>query len=133
MEKIDLLRVELRDLLAADEDKMDLQRIDEILTEIDLLQPSPDWGDDREALARFLCGILPPDAHESRNEIRESRLKKHGEVGGVDDLVRQVSGSMALSGFELTEEDKARLRRAATHPEEIEEILAQLIEKHRRD
>lgn len=48
----------------------------------------------------------------------------------IEDIIRKVAGSMALSGMELTEEDKERIRRIADDPEKADEILKELIEKH---
>ena len=45
-------------------------------------------------------------------------------------LVQQVSGNMALSGMELTEEDKERIRYIVEHPDKTDEVLQALIEKH---
>jgi len=49
----------------------------------------------------------------------------------MKDMVRNVTGTMALSGFVLTEEDKERLRLAAD-PEQIETIVEELVAKHKR-
>ena len=51
----------------------------------------------------------------------------------AENLVQQVAASMRLSGFELDEEDKTRIRRAFYHPEEIDSILAELIKEHTVD
>lgn len=45
-------------------------------------------------------------------------------------IINQVSGNMALSGFELTEEDKDRIRYIMEYPEEQETIMQELIKKH---
>lgn len=45
-------------------------------------------------------------------------------------IVRQVTGTMALSGMELTEEDKARILYLCEHPEEMDAMLEELIRKH---
>ena len=47
-------------------------------------------------------------------------------------IVKQVAGSMALSGLNLTEEDKKRILRLLDCPEEVEAMLQELIEKHRK-
>lgn len=49
-----------------------------------------------------------------------------------DLIVRQVTGTMALSGFEMTDEDKNRIRELMEHPERHNDILQALIEKHTR-
>ena len=45
-------------------------------------------------------------------------------------IVSQTSGTMALSGMDLTEEDKERIRYLCEHPEEEEAMLEALIQKH---
>lgn len=45
-------------------------------------------------------------------------------------IVSQTSGSMVLSGMDLTEEDKERIRYLYEHPDEDEAMLAELIKKH---
>ena len=45
-------------------------------------------------------------------------------------VLRQVTGTMALSGLDLTDEDKARIRYLLDHPEEKDAMLRELIEKH---
>ena len=47
-------------------------------------------------------------------------------------IVKQVAGSMALSGLNLTEEDKKRILRLLDCLEEVEAMLQELIEKHRK-
>lgn len=46
-------------------------------------------------------------------------------------IVQQTAGNMALSGMELTEEDKARILYLCNHPDEEEAMLAELIRKHK--
>lgn len=46
-------------------------------------------------------------------------------------IVRQVSGTMALSGMDLTEEDKARILYLCEHPDEMDAMLEELIRKHK--
>lgn len=45
-------------------------------------------------------------------------------------IVRQTAGTMALSGMELTEEDKARILYLCEHPDEMDAMLEELIRKH---
>lgn len=45
-------------------------------------------------------------------------------------IVRQTAGSMALSGLDLTEEDKDRIRYLIDHPDEMDAMLEELIQKH---
>lgn len=45
-------------------------------------------------------------------------------------IINQVTGNMALSGFELTEEDKDRIRYIMEHPEEQDDIMKKTIEKY---
>ena len=47
-------------------------------------------------------------------------------------IVRQVAGNMALSGMNLTDADKERIRYFVEHPEEEDAIVQGLIEKHTR-
>ena len=51
----------------------------------------------------------------------------------LDLLVRQVDGNMTLSDMPLDEEDKARIRYVAEHPDEFDAILDQLIREHAVD
>lgn len=53
--------------------------------------------------------------------------KKRAEI-----VVRQVAGSMALSGFVLTDKEKDRIRYFVEHPEEEDAIMQGLIAKHTR-
>lgn len=46
-------------------------------------------------------------------------------------LVEQVAASMALSGFILTEEDKQRIEDLVDNPDSADDVVQQLIEKHR--
>ena len=48
-------------------------------------------------------------------------------------LVEQVTATMAMSGFTLSEEDKARIRYVYHNPDEVQSILDDLIEKHTVD
>lgn len=48
----------------------------------------------------------------------------------VKTVVKQVAGSMALSGMELTEDDKGRISQLLDHTEEMEDILQEMLEKH---
>lgn len=48
----------------------------------------------------------------------------------MEDLIRQVTGSMALSGFELTEEDKERIRTSIDR--NPDDVVRELVEKHRQ-
>ena len=49
-----------------------------------------------------------------------------------DAILQQVAGTMALSGMELTEEDRARILHLLRNPEDEGAILRDLIEKHRK-
>lgn len=48
-------------------------------------------------------------------------------------IVRQTAGSMALSGMPLTEEDKARILYLCEHPDEMDAMLEELIQKHKKE
>lgn len=48
-------------------------------------------------------------------------------------IIRQVAGSMAIEGLDLTEEDMERIREYAFDKEQIEPIVAGLVEKHSRE
>ena len=51
----------------------------------------------------------------------------------IEAIVRQTAGSMALSGMELTEEDKNRIRKIPhMTKEEIEAEVQILVEKHKQ-
>ena len=45
-------------------------------------------------------------------------------------VINQVSGNMALSGFELTDADKNCIRYILEYPEQQESVLLELIKKH---
>lgn len=45
-------------------------------------------------------------------------------------VVRQVAGSMAIEGMNLTEEDKERIRKHAFDKEQVEATVAELVKKH---
>lgn len=45
-------------------------------------------------------------------------------------ILQRTAGSMALSEMELTEEDKVRILRLLEHPEELDAMLEELIQKH---
>lgn len=47
-------------------------------------------------------------------------------------IVRQTDGSMTLSGMQLTEEDKERIRYLVEHPDEHDKMLDALIQKHKK-
>lgn len=47
-------------------------------------------------------------------------------------IVNQTAGNMALSGINLTEEDKERIRYLAEHPDEMDAMLDALIQKHKK-
>ena len=44
--------------------------------------------------------------------------------------MQRTAGSMALSGMDLTEDDKARILQLLEHPDEMDAILEELIQKH---
>lgn len=48
-------------------------------------------------------------------------------------ILQQIVGNMALSGFELTEEDKDRILYLLAHPDEQDAILQSIINKHRKE
>ena len=48
----------------------------------------------------------------------------------LEAIVRHTAGSMALSGMELSEEDKARILYVLEHPGEADTVLKELIRKH---
>jgi len=50
----------------------------------------------------------------------------------MNDIVKQVAGSMALSGMELTDTDKERIEYLLDHPEEENAILQELVAKHQK-
>lgn len=47
-------------------------------------------------------------------------------------ILRQVCGTMALSGLPLTNEDKERIRYLLDYPDEQDSMMKALIEKHRK-
>jgi len=65
-------------------------------------------------------------------QLRDPEFRKWWEAR-MDLLVRQVDGNMTLSDMPLDEEDKARIRYAAEHPEEFDAILDQIIHEHKVD
>lgn len=50
----------------------------------------------------------------------------------IDLVIRQVAGSMALSGFILAEEDKERIRAHTGTPVDVVAEVARLIKKHKK-
>ncbi len=50
----------------------------------------------------------------------------------TEKIISEVNGSMALEGMPLTEEDKNRIRYCIENPDQVSEILKQLIAKHQR-
>lgn len=76
------------------------------------------------AACRYLDHCFPVWSGPSR--------KKREEIF-ANYIINQVSGDMALSGFELTDADKERIRHIIEHPEDQEAILQELIEKHRNN
>ena len=72
---------------------------------------------------------------EARNmktaEEAWTEFKKH--YLPVEMIIQQTAGTMALSGFTLSEEDEYRIREAYDHPEKIEAIVAELVQKHKKD
>lgn len=62
------------------------------------------------------------DDCESLFEVKEAGIK---EI-----IIRQVAGSMAIEGMDLTEEDKERIRKNAYDKEQIEPVVADLVKKH---
>lgn len=61
----------------------------------------------------------------------QSALSK-GTFDMNDVIVKQVAGSMALSGMDLSQEDRERILRLLEHPEEKEALLQELTKKHRK-
>lgn len=49
----------------------------------------------------------------------------------MSDLLDRVAGSMALEGFELTEDDRRRIQTLTEHPELKEQLLQELVKKHK--
>ena len=47
-------------------------------------------------------------------------------------IFQRTAGSMALSGMELTEEDRARILYLLEHPDELDAMMEGLIQKHKR-
>lgn len=58
---------------------------------------------------------------------------KEADKEPIEDIIRSVAGSMALSGLQLTEEDKERIWLFAEYPDEVAEIVRQLVEKHKKE
>lgn len=50
----------------------------------------------------------------------------------TESILRNVAGSMALSGMDLSEQDMERIRRLVNDPDCVEEIVMQLIDKHKQ-
>lgn len=72
-----------------------------------------------DVFSGIMDGLEEALAHEK--ELREAHREQ---------LVRQTAGSMALSGLDLTEEDKDRIRYLVDHPNEKDAMLEELIQKH---
>ena len=51
----------------------------------------------------------------------------------MNDMIKQVAGSMALSGMELSDADKARIVYMLEHPEDENAILHELLRQYRKE
>ena len=49
----------------------------------------------------------------------------------TEKLIREVDGSMAIEGMHLTDDDKSRIRYCVENPNQLGDILKQLIDKHK--
>jgi len=85
---------------------------------------------------RCSCGAVAVDG--GREYLRRSgNVEDFEEMSEIyrqpiEDILRSVAGSMALSGMELSEEDEERIRLFADEPEYVEKIVKELVEKHRQ-
>lgn len=48
----------------------------------------------------------------------------------IERLIKEVGATMAIEDFEITEEDRNRMRHCAYDDEKVEEVIASLVEKH---
>ena len=48
-------------------------------------------------------------------------------------IFQQTDGNLALSGMDLTEENKARILYLCEHPDEMDSMLEELIQKHKEE
>lgn len=86
------------------------------------------------------CGLAEAKADKSGTaadvfeEMRNAELRRIIEVPeGIERIVQNVTATMALSGMELTEEDKDRIRKIPhMTEEEIEAEVQMLVEKHKQ-
>ena len=64
--------------------------------------------------------------------VRLHRACVEGYLDSVahNEIVRKTAGNMALSDMRLTKEDKERIRQLCEHPEKLDAILDELIQKH---
>lgn len=60
------------------------------------------------------------------------RIEKHHNTSGVNPIVDQIVGTMALSGMDLSQEDRERILHLLDHPDNEETMLQVLLTKHTR-
>lgn len=84
---------------------------------------------DDEDWMKTLCDECA--AKDPRERVREARNTTLRYFDALD-VVRRVAGSMRLSNLDLKEEDEERLLYFLQHPEEHDDMMKALIEKHRR-
>lgn len=60
----------------------------------------------------------------------EEILEREARNAWIDKVIKEVDGSMALSGMPLTDEDKERIKYCLEHPENFQNVLERLIRKH---
>jgi hypothetical protein len=49
----------------------------------------------------------------------------------IEKIIKEVNGSMAMEGMPLTEDDKNRMRLCAGDRDKVDNMVSELIEKHR--
>ena len=62
-------------------------------------------------------------------QLQDPEFRKFWEARN-EMILQRTAGTMALSEMELTEADKARIRQLLEHPDELDAMLEDLIQKH---
>ena len=62
-------------------------------------------------------------------QLQDPEFRKFWEARN-EMILQRTADCMALSEMELTEEDKARILQLLEHPDELDAMLEELIQKH---
>lgn len=67
----------------------------------------------------------------SGEELNQLIVADHGKDRSAESAMRNVIGTMAIEGFELSDEDIARCRRIGEGKDSVDDVVAGLFEHHR--